>query len=75
MPTRRTRDPGRTFRARRPLPTATAPQASLFGQRIATGPVVIDRASCSMSATSAYDEGAKTVMPGTFVSSIMSSTP
>ncbi len=42
---------------------------------MATGPSVMSRASWSICWSSWYDDGANTVMPGTFASSTMSSTP
>ena len=42
---------------------------------MADGPAVISSASWSIWPSSWYDDGANTVMPGTLVSSTMSSTP
>ena len=50
-------------------------RAMVPGQRRATGPAVRSMASWSICWSSWYDEGANIVMPGTLVSSIMSSTP
>ena len=70
-------EPDRTLRASSPEPTSSSGtlRALVFGQRMATGPSTMSRASCSIWPSSWYDDGAKIVMPGTFVSSAMSSTP
>jgi hypothetical protein len=70
-------DPRRAHRADRPEPTWSAGtwRAAVFGHRMAEGPSVIARASSNITSSSWAEEGAKTVMPGTLVSSAMSSTP
>ena len=50
-------------------------RAAVFGHRIATGPSTMSSASRSICPSSWYDDGARIVMPGTFDSSAMSSTP